>query len=180
MAAIDVFMHAIRIQESGNNYAAYNAGSGAAGAYQFTQGTWRGALDAAGYGGTIWPAVRPDRAPAWVQDLAANFLMSRYYNQFGHSWYNVAEAWYGGPGAVGHPNWGGGPGYPNVGQYAAQVVAIFNRLGGNAGGAGAAPPPPPATNSTWNAAVNNWFYTQNLYGSLMDGVRNRVIAPTRW
>lgn len=59
--------------------------------------------------------------------------MSSYYNQFGQSWYNVAEAWYGGPGAVGHPDIGGGPGFPTVGQYAADVIAIYNSLGGPVG-----------------------------------------------
>jgi hypothetical protein len=56
--------------------------------------------------------------------------MSSYYGQFGNSWFNVAEAWYGGPGAVGNPNIGGGPGYPTVGEYATNVIAIYNSLGG--------------------------------------------------
>lgn len=63
--------------------------------------------------------------------------MGSYYNQFGRSWFNVAEAWYGGPGAVGHPDIGGGPGFPTVGQYANQVIAIYDSLGGSV----ATPPP---------------------------------------
>src|SRR5579859_1046555 len=39
-----------------------------------------------------------------------------------------------GVGAVGHPNEGGGPGYPTVGQYASQVMAIYAQLGGTGGG----------------------------------------------
>lgn len=180
MAALDVFMHAIRIQESGNNYAAYNGGSGAAGAYQFEPATWHSALYAAGLGGTIWPAVRADRAPAWVQDAAAAVMMTAYYNKFGQSWYNVAEAWYGGPGAVGHPNRGGGPGYPNVGQYAAHVISIFNSLGGSGGGISSAPPPPPQPNSTWQSAVQNWQYTEDLYGGTLDHTRSVIIATNMW
>lgn len=123
MAAIDDFMAAIRAQESGGNYSIVNAGSGAAGAYQFTFGTWQEALSLAGYANTVYYREAANLAPPSVQDAAARAIMSQYYNQFGQSWYNVAEAWYGGPGAVGHPNIGGGPGYPTVGEYAAQVVA---------------------------------------------------------
>lgn len=175
-----MFMHAERIVESGNNYAAYNAGSGAAGAYQFEPSTWRSALHNAGLGGTIWPAVRPDHAPAWVQDAAANWLMTYYYNRFGHSWYNVAEAWYGGPGAVGHPGWGGGPGYPNVGQYAARVISIFNSLSGGSGGPVQGPPSPPPSNSTWNTAVANWTYVQDLFAGNMNRVLDAVQAHAQW
>jgi len=133
---LSIFMHAIRIQESGDNYNAYNRSSGASGAYQFTQGTWREALSAAGLGGSIGLYPAAYFAPPSVQDAAASQLMATYYNEFGHSWPNVAEAWYGGPGAVGHPGWGGGPGYPTVGQYAADVMAIYHRLGGSGGGGG--------------------------------------------
>lgn len=130
MAALDVFMHAIRIQESGDNYTSVNPGSGASGAYQFTQSTWISALGMAGLAGSVYTRESPYQAPPSVQDAAAAALMGSYYNQFGNSWYNVAEAWYGGPGAVGHPDIGGGPGYPNVGQYASDVIAIYNSLGG--------------------------------------------------
>lgn len=123
MAAIDDFMAAIRAQESGGNYSIVNAGSGAAGAYQFSFGTWQEAMSLAGYANTVYYREAANFAPPSVQDAAARALMTQYYNQFGQSWYNVAEAWYGGPGAVGHPDIGGGPGYPNVGQYASQVVA---------------------------------------------------------
>jgi hypothetical protein len=123
MAAIDDFMAAIRAQESGGNYTIVNLDSGASGAYQFTFGTWQEALSLAGLVNTVYYREAANLAPASVQDAAARALITLYYNQFGQSWFNVAEAWYGGPGAVGHPDIGGGPGYPNVGQYAAQVVA---------------------------------------------------------
>lgn len=123
------FLYAERQQESGGNYQAVNP-SGHYGAYQFGIGTWVQACTLAGLALTNWPNVRPDRAPPSIQDECAKALMLIYYYQFGRSWYNVAEAWYGGPGAVGHPDWGGGPGYPNVGQYASQVIARYNQCGG--------------------------------------------------
>jgi len=67
--------------------------------------------------------------------------MSQYYYQFGQSWFNVAEAWYGGPGAVGNPTIGGGPGYPDVGQYATEVIGIYNQLVTNQGPAPGLQPP---------------------------------------
>lgn len=131
MADIDCFMAAIRQQESGGNYRALNRGSGASGAYQFMPGTWRGALGMAGLGGTGWVHVSARDAPPAIQDEAARALMSNYFGRF-HSWYSVAEAWYGGPGAVGHPNRGGGRNYPNVGQYASRVTDIMNQICGGA------------------------------------------------
>lgn len=130
MAALDVFLAAIRTQESSDDYTAYNSGSGASGAYQFTTGTWVQALTLAGLGNSVYAREQAYQAPPSVQDAAAAALMSSYYNQFGQSWFNVAEAWYGGPGAVGHPDIGGGPGYPTVGEYATDVMAIYNNLGG--------------------------------------------------
>jgi Transglycosylase-like domain len=133
-------MHAERLQESGGNYADVNPNSGAAGAYQFLFTTWQYALRLAGLQGTRYYLVSANEAPASVQDAAAAALMASYFNGYGHSWYNVAEAWYGGPGAVGHPDWGGGPGYPNVGEYANEVMTRFRALGGQGGG-GAGPGP---------------------------------------
>lgn len=145
MSDMDTFMHAERIQESGDNYHARNASSGASGAYQFTWGTWLYALGLAGLRRPPYNYESANNAPPSVQDAAARALMSLYYNEFGHSFYNVAEAWYGGPGAVGHPTEGGGPGYPNVGQYASDVMAIYKRLGGSGStGSGVTPGPAPA------------------------------------
>jgi len=130
---LDIFMHAERIQESGDDYTAANA-SGHFGAYQFDISTWIYALKLAGLQYLIFAGTLPSIAPPSVQDAAARALMSQYYGEFGNSFFNVAEAWYGGPGAVGHPNEGGGPGYPTVGQYASQVMAIYAQLGGTGGG----------------------------------------------
>lgn len=128
-ADLAAFLAAIRQQESGGNYQASNP-SGASGAYQFEPGTWVYALGLAGLGNSAYARGPAGAAPPSVQDAAAAALMSLYYNQFGQSWFNVAEAWYGGPGAVGHPEISGGPGYPTVGEYAQNVISIMNNLGG--------------------------------------------------
>lgn len=49
------------------DYRAVNP-AGFYGAYQFSPGTW------SGYAANGWEDVRPDRAPAWVQDAAAAAL----------------------------------------------------------------------------------------------------------
>lgn len=162
MAEIDCFIASIRQQESGGNYGAYNPGSGAAGAYQFEPGTWRYALSLAGLGN--WAGTPANQAPAWVQDNAAKALMGSYYRQFG-SWFNVAEAWYGGPGAVGHPDWGGGPGYPNVGQYATEVINRMNEYCQGAGipPVGTGPPSPGPVHFNLDSITNAWGYAQSVY-----------------
>lgn len=128
-ADLGTFLAAIRQQESGGNYRATNP-SGAAGAYQFLFSTWQYAMGLAGLANSVYYRSSADQAPPSVQDAAAGALASLYYNQFGQSWFNVAEAWYGGPGAVGHPDLSGGPGYPTVGEYAQNVISIMNNLGG--------------------------------------------------
>src|SRR5882762_2217846 len=137
---LDIFMHAERIQESGDDYTAANS-SGHFGAYQFDISTWVYALSLAGVQYVLFAGVIPSLAPPGIQDAAARALMSKYFGEFGNNFHNVAEAWYGGPGAVGHPTWGGGVGFPTVGEYADQVIAIYNCLGG-AGGGSTTPAPP--------------------------------------
>ncbi|MDO4920008.1 transglycosylase family protein [Kocuria sp.] len=64
-------LDAIKQCESGGNYQAVNASSGASGAYQFLTSTWQGMGSiTAGY------ATAAD-APASVQDAAAAALMAR-------------------------------------------------------------------------------------------------------
>lgn len=161
MADIDIFMHAERIQESGDNYKAYNASSGAAGAYQFTSGTWVYALGLAGVKHKAYYNESANRVPPRVQDDAARALMLHYYNMFQHSWHAVAEAWYGGPGAVGHPNYGGGPGYPTVGEYADDVMRIYHRLGGHPGAGKTVlhPPKPKPTRGGIVGAIEGLYHS---------------------
>lgn len=179
MADIDCFIASIRIQESGGNYGAYNPGSGAAGAYQFEPGTWRYALSLAGL--SNWAGTPANQAPPWVQDAAAKALMTSYFSQFG-SWFYVAEAWYGGPGAVGHDNWGGGPGYPTVGEYAREVV---NRMIGicngtiSGGGGGSGPPPPPAAPDI-SYVSQAWQSAQSVYNEGKDSLLDSLRKAARW
>lgn len=137
-------MYAERGIESGWDYQAVNPLSGAAGAYQFLMPTWQYALRLAGYQNSVYYLAPANTAPPAIQDDAAAQLMMRYYYQAGKSWFNVAEAWYGGLGAVGHPDWSGGPNEPTVGQYAKSVMDLFHQ----AGGAGSVPknwkPPAPS------------------------------------
>lgn len=175
---LQTFMHAERIQESGDNYGAYNAGSAAAGAYQFEPPTWRGALTMAGLRGSPYYNQSPRFAPPAVQDAAAAALMGSYYVAYGQSWYNVAEAWYGGGGAVGHPGRGGGPGYPNVGQYAAQVMAIYAALSIGIGGGGAPPvdTSAPDTSGEWTKALRVWQWEEWIYAGGLGTITTSLTA----
>ena len=150
---LNIFAHAIRIQESGDDYTATNA-SGHFGAYQFDIPTWVYALNLAGVQYDLFAGTLPSIAPPNVQDAAALALMSKYYGEFGNSLFNVAEAWYGGPGVVGHPNVGGGPGFPTVGQYASSVMAIYARLGGSGGGGGTTSTPAPVIDAATIAGLD--------------------------
>lgn len=126
----NAFLHALRRVESGGNYRAYNASSGASGAYQFIFGTWQYALRLAGLRNTTYYHHAARHAPHIVQDVSARALVNHYLREFNHSYFAVAEAWYGGPGAVGHPLRGGGPGYPTVGQYAQRVTTLQREFTG--------------------------------------------------
>gem|GEM_PF-692146 len=73
----------IKSCESGGNYQAVNASSGASGAYQFLNSTWKGLSASAGY-------TTAASAPASVQDAAALEL----YNQAGTSpWAASSSCW---------------------------------------------------------------------------------------
>lgn len=63
-------LDAIKQCESGGDYQALNASSGASGAYQFLDSTWAGMSQSAGY-------AHAADAPAAVQDAAAAELMAR-------------------------------------------------------------------------------------------------------
>lgn len=94
---LDQFMAATRQQESGGNY-----GSAGGGGYQIGQSQWAQWAPAAGYAG--WADASPDQAPPGIQDAVARWAMlGYYYGPARRSWHNVAAAWNGGPGAIGHP-----------------------------------------------------------------------------
>jgi hypothetical protein len=70
------FLSCVRQRESGGNYGVYNAGgSGAAGAYQFLQGTWDGI--AASVGRTDLIGVDPAQASPADQDAMAQALYAQ-------------------------------------------------------------------------------------------------------
>jgi hypothetical protein len=92
---IDAFMAAIATQESGGNYDARNAGSGASGKYQIMPANWGPWAEQAGIGRNA------PRTPE-NQELVARHVMMQYYQRFGN-WRDVAIAWFAGPGAVGTP-----------------------------------------------------------------------------
>ena len=70
------FLACVRQRESGGNYGVYNAGgSGAAGAYQFLQGTWNGI--AASTGRTDLVGVDPAQASPADQDAMAQALYAQ-------------------------------------------------------------------------------------------------------
>ena len=124
-AEIDAFMAAISGQESGGNYNAVNAESGASGRFQIMPQNWGPWSERAGLGRNA------PRTPA-NQDAVARFMMGEYYRQFGN-WRDVAIAWYAGPGRV-----GAGSGtldrsqgrYPTINAYADKIMERFAALRG--------------------------------------------------
>ena len=64
----------IRSYEQGVDGYATNTGNGHYGSYQFTQGTWDGVVERAGY--PEWAGRRASEAPPAVQDAAAAQLLS--------------------------------------------------------------------------------------------------------
>lgn len=114
---VDRLMAAIGGQESGGNYNATNKDSGAQGKFQIMPGNWPSWSREAGL-----PAGAP-RTPA-NQETVAKFKMQQYINMFGVR--GAAEAWYGGPGAVGFSAAAKARkqgNYPSIKEYADQVLA---------------------------------------------------------
>lgn len=89
---LDKFMAALSGQESGGNYQARNARTGAYGRFQIMPGNWNAWAREAGL------AAGAQQTPA-NQERVARFKLGQYYEKFG-SWDAVAVAWYAGPGAA--------------------------------------------------------------------------------
>lgn len=141
-AQVDQFMNAIAVGESGGDYGAYNAGSGATGKYQILSKYW-----------SAWAVESglPANAPMTPQnqDRVARYKMLKYYKQYGN-WRDVAIAWYGGAGGVKKAHAGGGyakeGSYPSIQKYADDVVARMGSGGtpnADAQGVVAGGPPAP-------------------------------------
>lgn len=116
---IDSFMKSIATQESGGNYNARNATSGAAGKYQIMPANW---------GPWSKEAGLTSGAPmtAENQERVARFKIEQYYKQFGN-WTDVSKAWYGGPGSVKKNGDASQGAYPTINEYANKVTS---RMGG--------------------------------------------------
>jgi hypothetical protein len=82
-AASSDVLSRIKSCESSGSYSAVNASSGASGAYQFIDSTWRTVPASAGY-------RRAVDAPAWVQDAAARQLLAREGTR---PWASSAHCW---------------------------------------------------------------------------------------
>ncbi len=127
---IDAFMAAIATQESGGNYDARNAGSGASGKYQIMPANWGPWAEQAGIGRNA------PRTPE-NQEIVARHVMMQYYQRFGN-WRDVAIAWFAGPGAVGTPGAEArSDGNMTVQAYADKAMERMAAGGGGAAGAAA-------------------------------------------
>lgn len=120
---IDRFMAAIAGKESGGNYGAVNADSGAYGKFQIMPANWPSWAERAGLGRNA------PRTPG-NQEIVARRIMLDYYAQFGN-WRDVAVAWYAGPGKVSQLRNSDRPQgrYPSINDYANDVMARFAAQG---------------------------------------------------
>lgn len=133
MDNVDAFLAAISGTESGGDYDAYNAKTGARGKYQFIPSTYAEYAD------------DPDDWSPEQQELAAHRMAAEYIEKYGYR--NAAIAWQGGEGAIGHEDWSDGN--MTTGEYAdttmARLQAIMggdalDKLGNYAGAYGAKHP----------------------------------------
>lgn len=118
------FIKAILGQESGRNYKARNASSGAAGAYQIMPGnipSW--SREALGRTVSLNEFMRSPK----IQDAIATFKLKQYVKRYGYQ--GAAAAWYGGPGVA--KNWASKTrkqgAYPSIAAYVAQVMRRMGR-----------------------------------------------------
>lgn len=116
MTDIDAFLAAISGNESGGNYEAYNASTGARGKYQFIQSTY-----------DMYADDPSDWSPE-MQEQAAHKMAAEYISKYGYR--NAAIAWLGGEGAIGHEDWSDGN--MTTGEYADKAMATMQAyLGGD-------------------------------------------------
>lgn len=117
-------MHAIGQQESGGRYHITNP-IGYKGKYQIAPGNIEGKggwdVEALGRNVTYQQYARSPR----IQERIARHKMKQYIRQYGLR--GAAQAWYGGPGAVGNNNISGGSGYPSTGGYADSIMGMVRR-----------------------------------------------------
>lgn len=133
MDNVDAFLEAISGTESGGDYDAYNASTGARGKYQFIPSTYAEYAD------------DPDDWSPEQQELAAHRMAAEYIEKYGYR--NAAIAWQGGEGAIGHED--GSDGNMTTGEYADATMArlqaimggdVLDKIGNYAGAYGAKHP----------------------------------------
>lgn len=133
MDNVDAFLEAISGTESGGDYDAYNASTGARGKYQFIPSTYAEYAD------------DPDDWSPEQQELAAHRMAAEYIKKYGYR--NAAIAWQGGEGAIGHEDWSDGN--MTTGEYADATMArlqaimggdVLDKIGNYAGAYGAKHP----------------------------------------
>lgn len=111
------FVNSIAKQESGGNYRAVNASSGALGKYQIMPAnvpSW--SKDALGHSiSTSQFLNSPD-----LQERVARNKLRYYYNKYGAA--GAAKAWYGGEGAARSTSTRRQGAYPSIAAYAAKVT----------------------------------------------------------
>lgn len=112
MDNVDAFLAAISGTESGGDYEAYNAKTGARGKYQFIPSTYAEYAD------------DPDDWSPEQQELAAHRMAAEYIEKYGYR--NAAIAWQGGEGAIGHEDWSDGN--MTTGEYADATMARFQAI----------------------------------------------------
>ncbi len=117
--SLNAFLYAERQQESGGNYSAVNASSGALGAYQVMPANVASWTERA-----LGHSLTPQQflASKSAQDAVANTILGGYYSQYGPA--GAAAMWY-----SGQPNPNASYGSPPVSSYVASVLAI---MGGSA------------------------------------------------
>lgn len=132
---VDAFLAALSGQESGGDYGATNAGTGAHGRYQIMPGNWPEWSRRAGL-----PPGSPQTPQN--QEIVARQIVMDYYQQFGN-WRDVAVAWYSGPGRVARNRYNDAPqsGGPSINDYANEVMGRMGsfRRGGVPGQPGSGP-----------------------------------------
>ena len=114
--SFDEFFHGVSQQESGGNYGAINAGSGALGKYQIMPGNVPAWSEK--YLGVKWTPQQFLGDP-YKQDALAKAVLQNYYDKWGAR--GAASAWYSGNPAL-NLNYNPQKGGPSIGAYVDQVL----------------------------------------------------------
>ena len=166
------FIWAVGQQESGGNYRAVNASSGALGRWQIMPANLPGWARECGM--PVFSAAYFLSHPLY-QDRMAQCKLGRYYRAYGPR--GAAAVWY-----SGQPNWHATYGNPPVYQYVADVIAIMGGApsgGGGGGGGGGGPsvdhtihPPRADWSPTVRASATHVLHTGRAMHAWSTAIRN--------